>query len=400
MAGTSSCSVPWWARIEGVVCMTFALLLFPALAYIVGVFGIIIVYCVTLGCIALLYAAQVFLNRSANTSNPHEGRTSAPYSIKGRHVLITGGSKGIGHAIAIEAVQKQAKIITLVARDAETLREAQTKCLEEADKLGTAVVVQTVPADLVNSTAAIECLDIAASMKGNLKTSAACSSLKETQEDAPIEVFFCNAADVDPRPFCAMGTSNISRCVAMNMCTPFLQVKHLLPSMIQRRFGAICFTNSLTTFVPIYGFSTYSATKAALKAFAEVINQEVAGMGILVANAFLPSVNTPGYQREKQVRHRLTEILEETSKIKQPEEVAERLVAHLEAGHRIITVDFEGWVCARLNAGFSRAESLASLFYEFLLSGIFRIVSLALFLQFFSIITREQPATLRRSKIA
>lgn len=147
--------------------MTFALLLFPALAYIVGVFGIIIVYCVTLGCIALLYAAQVFLNRSANTSNPHEGRTSAPYSIKGRHVLITGGSKGIGHAIAIEAVQKQAKIITLVARDAETLREAQTKCLEEADKLGTAVVVQTVPADLVNSTAAIECLDIAASMKVN-----------------------------------------------------------------------------------------------------------------------------------------------------------------------------------------------------------------------------------------
>lgn len=78
--------------------------------------------------------------------------------------------------------------------------------------------------------------------------------------------------------------------------------------MIQRRFGAICFTNSLTTFVPIYGFSTYSATKAALKAFAEVINQEVAGMGILVANAFLPSVNTPGYQREKQVRHRVSDI--------------------------------------------------------------------------------------------
>lgn len=91
----------------------------------------------------------------------------------------------------------------------------------------------------------------------------------------------------------------------MNISTPFLQVKHILPSMLKRKFGAICFTNSLAAFVPIYGFSTYSATKSALRAFAEVINQEVAGMDVLVANAFLPSVNTPGYEREKQVRHRV-----------------------------------------------------------------------------------------------
>ena len=118
-------------------------------------------------------------------------------------------------------------------------------------------------------------------------------------------MFFCNAADVDPRPFCALGNSNIQKTVAMNISTPFLQVKHILPSMLKRKFGAICFTNSLAAFVPIYGFSTYSATKSALRAFAEVINQEVAGMDVLVANAFLPSVNTPGYEREKQVRHRV-----------------------------------------------------------------------------------------------
>ncbi|CDI73924.1 oxidoreductase, putative [Eimeria praecox] len=276
----------------------------------------------------------------------------APFSLKGRHVLITGGSKGIGYAIATEAVKKGAKLVTLVARDVDALRQAQDKCVELADKLGLAVTVQTISADLADPTSAIECLDRAVALRGLKRDSIAFSKCeeKEKEEEAPVEVFFCNAADVDPRPFCSMGNSNVQKTVAMNITTPFLQVKHILPSMLKRQFGAICFTNSLAAFVPIYGFSTYSATKSALKAFAEVINQEVAGMDVLVANAFLPSVNTPGYQREKQ----LTEILEETTKIKQPEEVAERLVDHLEAGHRIITVDFEGWICARLNAGFSR----------------------------------------------
>ncbi|CDJ59529.1 oxidoreductase, putative [Eimeria maxima] len=335
--------------------------LFPLLAYSIGVLGIIAAYFVVIGCIILLYVAQLFLSRSARLSNPELADAKAPFSLKGRHVLITGGSKGIGYAIAREAVKKGAKLVTLVARDASALQEAQNKCVEIADELGLAVTVQTVSADLVDPTAAIECLDRAVALKGSKRDSAARRNQDEKQEEAdvPIEVFFCNAADVDPRPFCALGNSNIQKTVAMNISTPFLQVKHILPSMLKRKFGAICFTNSLAAFVPIYGFSTYSATKSALRAFAEVINQEVAGMDVLVANAFLPSVNTPGYEREKQVRHRLTEILEETSKIKQPEEVAEKLVDHLEAGHRIITVDFEGWVCARLNAGFSRgARSL------------------------------------------
>lgn len=139
--------------------------------------------------------------------------------------------------------------------------------------------------------------------QGDTKESAA--DRKRKDKEAPIDVFFCNAADVITRPFCEEGDSDVARAVAMNVCTPLLQVKHVLPSMIERGFGAVCFTNSLAAFVPIYGLSTYSATKSALKTFAEAVNQEVAGTGVLVANAFLPSVNTPGYQREIQLRHRV-----------------------------------------------------------------------------------------------
>ena len=150
---------------------------------------------------------------------------------------------------------------------------------------------------------------VVALAQGETKTSAACKKCDISGiNEAPIDVFFCNAADVDPRPLCSTGDRDLTRAVAMNLCTPLLQVKHVLPSMVDRGFGAICFSNSLAAFVPIYGFAAYSATKSALKAFAEAINQEVAGTGVLVANAFMPSVETPGYQREKQVRHRVSEI--------------------------------------------------------------------------------------------
>ncbi|KAL8427513.1 hypothetical protein Efla_000550 [Eimeria flavescens] len=358
--------------LQGVFCMGATLILLPLAAYATGLIGLIALYFVAMGGLALLYAAQVFLTRQASLPLARGGPPGAPYSLEGKHVLVTGGSKGLGLALAMEAVRRGPSLVSLVARDRGALEEAQKACLKRADKLKLAVTVQIICADLLDQKAAIDCLEQAAALKGEAKHSAAQKEKKTTESGCGIDVLFCNAAYVDPQPFCSAEGKDISDGLSMNVTTPLLQVKHVLPGMIERGFGVICFSNSLSAYVPIYGLAAYSASKSALRAFTEALNQEVAGMGILVANAFLPSINTPGYEREKRVRHRLTEILESASKLKQPDEVAQSLVDHLEAGHRVITVDFEGWVCARLNAGFSRAESFASLFFEFLLGGVFR----------------------------
>ncbi|KAL8433749.1 hypothetical protein ACSSS7_003667 [Eimeria intestinalis] len=430
-------------NLQGVLCIGAILILLPLVAYTIGVVGLIVLYFVTMGGVGLLYAAQLLLTRQASLPQAEGGPPGAPFSLENRHVLITGGSKGIGKALAVESVKRGASLVTLVARDTAALREAQATCLENAESLGFAARVQVISADLSDPKEAIDCLDHAAALKdykfledifshdiiglnfenapysegwtsnslmrilcllmqGELKESSAYKKKEEgaSNTSSAIDVFFCNAAHVDPRPFVTASTSDITQSVALNVATPLLQVRHVLPGMTQRGFGIICFSNSLAAYVPIFGLAAYSASKNALRAFTEAINQEVAGMGVLVANAFLPSVNTPGYEREKKLRHRLTEILESASKLKQPEEVVESMVDHLEAGHRVVTVDFEGWVCARLNAGFSRAESFASLFFEFLLGGVFRLFFLGLFLQFYSIISREQPAALRKTKAA
>lgn len=102
-----------------------------------------------------------------------------------------------------------------------------------------------------------------------------------------------------------MDCSDVSSVINMNMTSTVLQVKAVLHYMQKQNFGAVCFSNSLAAFVPIYGFSVYSATKAALPAFATAIEQEIAGSDILVANAYLPSVDTPGFKHEREVRPRV-----------------------------------------------------------------------------------------------
>lgn len=145
--------------------MCATLILVPLFAYAIGLLGIIVLYFVIVGGIALLYAAQLFLTRSASLPRPQGGNPGAPYSLNGRHVLVTGGSKGIGHALAVEAVKRGAAIITLVARDAAVLQAAQRTCLERADELGVPTLVQTISADLTDPKTAVDCLDQAAALR-------------------------------------------------------------------------------------------------------------------------------------------------------------------------------------------------------------------------------------------
>ena len=47
------------------------------------------------------------------------------YSFKGKHVIITGGSSGIGLELAKECVRKGSRLVTLVARNENKLSEAK-----------------------------------------------------------------------------------------------------------------------------------------------------------------------------------------------------------------------------------------------------------------------------------
>ena len=145
--------------------MSAAIVLLPLFTYVAGVTGVIALYFLAISGIALLYAAQVFLTRSSSFRRGVEKQLGAPYSVAGKHVLITGGSQGIGYAIALEVVERGAAIVTLVARNPGPLHAAQSACVEKADKLKLCAKVQIITADLLDSKKAVECLDTAVALK-------------------------------------------------------------------------------------------------------------------------------------------------------------------------------------------------------------------------------------------
>lgn len=70
-------------------------------------------------------------------------------SYSGKHVLITGGSTGIGLAIAVELVRRGAHI-TLMARTESKLADAADQLRSLARSLGLPTVIKTTAADTCN----------------------------------------------------------------------------------------------------------------------------------------------------------------------------------------------------------------------------------------------------------
>ena len=65
---------------------------------------------------------------------------------QGKHVLITGGSAGIGLALAAELVARKANV-TLVARTKSRLESAQAELLKQAERLKTGSKIDIKAAD-------------------------------------------------------------------------------------------------------------------------------------------------------------------------------------------------------------------------------------------------------------
>ncbi|MER7987720.1 SDR family oxidoreductase [Streptomyces noursei] len=192
----------------------------------------------------------------------------ALFSLSGRRALVTGGSSGIGRAIA-EALGRAGAAVVLMARRPDPLREAA----EELRAAGCAA--DWVAADLGDRAAVRAGADEVVRRFG-----------------APDVLV--NAAGVNPRPpLDALRTEEWDRTMAVNLDAPFLLGQRFGPAMAERGWGRIVHVVSQQAIRAFGNSGAYGVSKAGLAALTRSQAEAWSRHGVTV-NALAPGfVRTP-----------------------------------------------------------------------------------------------------------
>jgi len=167
--------------------------------------------------------------------------------LRGKTVLLTGASTGLGPHIARRLHSEGAKFV-LSARNAEALHKL-------ADELGGAKVI---PADL--------------SRTGEAERLA--------QEAGDIDVLVANAGIPATGRLDTFTLEEVDRALAVNFRSAVVLAHALLPSMLERRSGHMVFMSSIAGHIPAGGETLYNSTKFAIRGFGLALHEELQGTGV------------------------------------------------------------------------------------------------------------------------
>jgi 3-dehydrosphinganine reductase len=196
-------------------------------------------------------------------------------NLLGAHVLITGGSSGIGLACAKQCVRRGAHV-TLVARDMKRLERAR----EEVKSAAREVDAQHV-------------LILSCDMLSDFDTILA-SFDRAVHEVGPVDVLINCAGISSSTAFDESSIETFEKLMRLNYLTAVYATRAVLTSMKDRNNGRIVFTSSQAGQLGLYGYTAYSASKFALRGFAEALQMEVKPYNVFITLAFPPDTDTPG----------------------------------------------------------------------------------------------------------
>ena len=196
-----------------------------------------------------------------------------------RNVIVTGGSRGLGMAIARRLTGAGYRAIAVARKETNQL----TSAIEEADRDNPGSL-HFVPFDL----AVIE--DIPKFVKTLRK------------DFGPIYGLINNAAIGFDGVLALMPNSQIEQLVRLNTLSPIVLTKYVVRSMMADGGGRIVNVASIIGFTGYSGLSVYGATKASLIGFTRSLAREVGRTGVnvnAVAPGFLDTEMTQGLDGEQ-----------------------------------------------------------------------------------------------------
>lgn len=191
--------------------------------------------------------------------------SATDYSLKGKTALVTGGSRGIGKAIALELAEAGADVLITYARSSEAAEQI-TRHIKELGRNARAI-----QADAVDTKEAEQVMKIAQDEFGGL------------------DILVNNAGITRDNLIMRMSEEQWDDVIQTNLKSVFNYSKAAIRPMMKKRDGIIINLGSVVGSAGNAGQTNYAASKAGIVGFSKSLAKEVASRNIRV------NVVAPGY---------------------------------------------------------------------------------------------------------
>lgn len=243
--------------------------------------------------------------------------------ITDAHAIVTGGSSGIGRAVAHQLAEAGARV-SLIARRQDLLDEV-------AGELRTAGrPIETVSVDVADRDAVTAAIERLTGIQG------------------PCDVLVTSAGMVEPGYFGALADDVFRQTMDVDYFGTLWPIRAVVPAMVERRTGSIVGVSSGAGLVGVFGYSAYSPAKFAVRGLLEVLRCELAPYGVHVGCACPPDTDTPQLAYENRIKPPETAAISGAIKPLSAERVARSIVRGIERERFLITADAQTKLLARL----------------------------------------------------
>lgn len=209
--------------------------------------------------------------------------------LAARSILVTGGSRGIGLAVAraLAAGPRRELALVLAARDGETLATAKLE-VERAGAGHGPLRVCCVEMDVADAASVATGMQAAAEFCG------------------PLDALVLSAGVAESAPLHKTSDELLERTLAVNLWGVFRPLRAALPEMVARGFGRVVAVASIASLTGASYVAAYTASKHAVLGLVRAAAVEYGGKGITV-NAVCP-----GYVDTDMTRRSLGRIAAKT----------------------------------------------------------------------------------------
>ncbi|AFY38524.1 3-dehydrosphinganine reductase [[Leptolyngbya] sp. PCC 7376] len=246
-----------------------------------------------------------------------------------QHAIITGGSSGIGKAIATLLLQ-QGYSLSLIARRPELLEGAkidlEKECINSEQK------ILCFPADVSEKTQITSVVEEAIAKLGvpDLLITSAGVAQPGYFEEMPLEIF--------------------EQAINVNYLGTLYAIKAAIPAMKQRQKGRIVIISSGAALIGLYGYTAYGPSKFALRGLAESLRGELKCFGIGVSIVYPPDTDTPQLAAENETKPEETKQITGTAEMWQPDKLAAVILQGVEKQQFTIAPGLELTLLNRLHS--------------------------------------------------